>query len=311
MGLINREVILAKTEVTYGTDSVPVEADDAMLVENISWSNEGLRMNERPAVRASLGQLQQVFGGTLRTMTFDVELKGSGAAGTPPEFAPLLRACAMSEAVSALTSVTYEPESDPASIESITIYYFEDGKRYIYTGVRGSVSFNFETGALGKMSFTLTGHLTGPTDVALVDPVLLTIVPEAILNAAFSVGGFAAVINALSLDLANTVAMPPDMASTDGYAEVQITARDPNGSYDPEAELVATEDPWADLISDAALAFSVGPIGASAGNIIDFDMPAVSYRDLSPGDRDGVRTYEIPYGAAEASGDDEVSLVFT
>jgi len=107
------------------------------------------------------------------------------------------------------------------------------------------------------------------------------------------------------------LAMPPDMAATDGFGEVQITGRDPTGSYDPESELVATEDPWADLIADTALALSIGAIGATAGNIIDVDMPAVSYRDISPGDRDGIRIYEIPFGAAEVTTDDEVSIAFT
>jgi len=309
--LVNREVILAKTESTYATDSVPVEGTDAMLVENIGWSNEGLRMNERPAVRSSLGKLQQVFGGTLRSITFDVELKGSGVAGTPPEFAPLLRACAMAEALMALTSAIYTPESDPASIESCTIYYFQDGIRYILTGCRGNVNFNFETGALAKASFTFTGHIASPTDVTLASPTLVTTVPEALIASAFTIGGFAAVINAVTLDMANVLAMPPDMASTDGFGEVQVTGRDPSGSYDPEAELVATEDPWADLLADAALVLSIGPVGGTAGNIIDITMPAVSYRDVSPGDRDGIRTYEIPFGAAESAGDDEISLAFT
>ena len=314
--LVNREVILAKTEVTYGTDSVPVAGTDAMLVENIGWSNEGLRMNERPAVRASLGQLQQVFGGTLRTITFDVEMKGSGidpsSTATPPEFAPLLRACAMTETITASTSVGYQPESDPALHESITIHYFQDGLRYILTGCRGNVSFNWETGALPKMSFTFTGHIATPTDVVLPDPTVLAVVPVAVIAAAFTIDGFAAIVNAVTLDMSNTLAMPPDMAATDGFGEVQVTARDPNGSYDPEAELVAVDNPFADLIGDLALALSIGPIGTVAGNIIDIDMPAVSYRDQSPGDRDGIRTYEIPFGAAEATPpDDELVILFT
>ena len=313
--LVNREVILAKTEVTYGVDAVPVEGLDAMLVENISWSNEGLRLNERPAVRASLGQLRQVFGGTLRTITFDVEMKGSGVApataATPPEFAPMLRACALTETINALTDVQYAPESDPALQESITIYYFQDGIRYDLLGCRGNVSFNFETGALPKMSFTFTGHLVGPADVALATPVVLAVVPVALISAVFSIGGFAALINAVSLDMANTLAFPPDMAASDGYSEVVITARDPNGSYDPEAELIAVDDPAADLEAGSVLAVSVGPIGIVPGNIIDFDAPAVSYRDQSPGDRDGIRTYEIPFGAAEVALDDEILLIFT
>lgn len=309
--LINRELILFKTESSYGTDAVPVVGTDAMLVENISWSNEGLRMNERPAVRSSLGKLQQVFGGQLRTITFDVELKGSGVAGTPPEFAPMLRACAMDEATVALTSVTYTPESVPSAIESGTIYYFQDGLRYDLLGCRGNVSFNMETGALPKMSFSFTGHLIGPTDVALGVPTLVTTLPQALISTNFTIGGFAAVINAVSLDFANALAMPPDMAATDGFGEVQITGRDPNGSYDPEAELIAVDNPQSDLILAVSQALSVGPIGTVAGNIIDLDMPAVSYRDLSPGDRDGIRVYEIPFGAAEVAQDDEVVLAFT
>ena len=74
--IINREVILVKEEVTYNTDPVPTEGANAVLVENPAWQNEGLRMNERPAVRSSIGQLQHVYGGMLRTVTFDVELKG-------------------------------------------------------------------------------------------------------------------------------------------------------------------------------------------------------------------------------------------
>jgi hypothetical protein len=127
----------------------------------------------------------------------------------------------------------------------------------------------------------------------------------------FTIGGFAALINAVSLDMANTLAFPPDMAASDGYSEVQITARDPNGSYDPEAELVAVDDPSSDLEDGSILAINVGPIGIVAGNIIDFDAPAATYRDQSPGDRDGIRTYEIPFGAAEVTLDDEISLAFT
>ena len=308
--LVNREVILAKIEVSYGTDSVPVEGTDAMLVENISWSQEGLRMNERPAVRANIGMLQHVWGGALMSMTFDVELKGGGGAvDVPPEFGPLLRACGFGETINAAVDVTYEPVSDAA--ESITIYYFQDGIRYILLGCRGNVSFNLETGALGKMTFTLTGHTAVPTDVALASPTVLTNVPAALIGVPFTIGAFSAVINALTWDMSNTVAFPPDISAVDGYGEIQITQRDPNGSYDPEAELQATEDPHTDLKTNVAQAITTGVIGTSPGNAYQIDMPAVYYRDLSPGDRDGIRTYEIPFGMAESTGDDEVTLVFT
>jgi hypothetical protein len=309
--LVNREVILAKIEGTYGVDSVPVEATDAMLVENVSWGNEGLRMNERPAVRANIGMLQHVFGGRLIAISFDVEMKGSGGAvDAPPEYGPLLRACGFGETINAASSVVYEPVS--TGHESVTIYYFQDGIRYSITGCRGNVSFNLETGALGKMSFSLTGHIASITDVALPSaPAYDTHVPPPLINVPFTIGAFGAVINALTWDMSNTIATPPDISATDGYAEIQITQRDPNGSYDPEAELIATDDPHGDLTSNTSQAITTGIIGTGTGGRYQVDMPAVYYRDISPGDRDGIRTYDLPFGMAESTGDDEVSLTFT
>lgn len=309
--LVNREVILAKIEGTYGVDSVPVEGSDAMLVENVSWGNEGLRMNERPAVRANIGMLQHVYGGRLIALSFDVEMKGNGGAvDAPPEFGPLLRACGFGETINAASSVVYEPVS--TGHESVTIYYFQDGIRYTLLGCRGNVSFNLETGAIGKMSFTLTGHVGTITDVALPSsPAYDSHVPVPLINVPFTIGGFGAIINALTFDLSNTIATPPDISATDGYAEIQITQRDVNGSYDPEAELIATDNPHGDLTSDTAQAVTTGVIGSVANNRYQVDMPAVYYRDISPGDRDGIRTYDLPFGCAESTGDDEVTLTFT
>ncbi len=308
--LVNREVILAKIEGTYGVDSVPVDGTDAMLVENIGWSNEGLRMNERPAVRQNIGMLQHVFGGRLMTVTFDVEIKGSGSAvDDPPEFGPLLRACGFGETVNVATDVQYAPVS--TGHESVTIYYFQDGIRYTLLGCRGNVTFNLETGAIGKMSFTLTGHIGTITDVALGTPVYASHVPEPLIGVPFTIGAFGAVINALTWDMSNTIATIPDISANDGYAEIQITQRDVNGSYDPESELIATDDPHGDLVSDTAQAVTTGVIGSVANNRYQVDMPAVYYRDISPGDRDGIRTYDLPFGCAESAGDDEVTLTFT
>ncbi|WP_444932401.1 hypothetical protein ACJJIF_22000 (plasmid) [Microbulbifer sp. SSSA002] len=69
-------------------------------------------------------------------VTFNAELKGSGAAGTPPEIAPLLRACGLAETITAGTSVEYNLASE--GHESITLYLYEDGSLYKLTGVRGT-----------------------------------------------------------------------------------------------------------------------------------------------------------------------------
>lgn len=307
--LVNREIILFKLNSgAYGVDAAPA-ASDAVLVENVQWDNRGRRMIERPAIRSSLGALKQVYGGSLIGMRFDVEIKGSGAAGTAPEFGALLRACRMGETVVALTSVTYKPVSGTS--EEGSLYYYEDGKLWKMLGARGNVTANLRTGGVGKLSFDLVGHLSGPTDAALVTPTYDSTVPPALVGVPFTVDSYAAVIEALSWDLGNVIAMPPSIGATDGYGEITITARDVNGTFDPEAVLVATKDFMGQFKSGAVMNLTTGVIGATAGNRYQVTMPAISYRDISPGNREGIRTYNNAFGAAEATTDDEVSIVLT
>src|SRR5258708_6165945 len=101
---VSNEVILAKTEVTYGTDSTPVVGANAILVRKLDMKTEGLRMADRAAIRGGLGKLQKIYGGQLKRITFECEVKGSGAAGTAPEIGPLIEACGFDETIVAATS---------------------------------------------------------------------------------------------------------------------------------------------------------------------------------------------------------------
>ena len=313
--LVKREVLLAKIESVYNTDPTPTGADNAILVENLSQSNEGLRMNERNAVRSSLAPLKQVFGGMLRSISFDVEIKGPGAAysaSVRPEIDVLLRACGMGVTVDATPSsetATYAPVS--SAHESCTFYYYQDGILTKMTGARGNASFSLEGGTHGKISFTFTGHTSTPTDVTLATPTYDSTVPVPFIGASFSIDSFAAVISALNFDLSNTLSTPPDVNAADGYGEIQITSRDVNGSFDPEHELVATEAFEANLRSGASMALATGTIGATQYNQYAISMPAVSYREIGQADRDGVRTLDVGFGAYESTTDDEVSIVFS
>lgn len=306
--LVNREVILAKIEVTYNTDPTP-GAGDAILVEEPSWGHEGLRMVERPAVRANIGMLQSIYAGRLETISFACEAKGSGTAGTAPEVGVLLRSCGFDETIVAVTSVTYAPVS--TGQESCTIYYYRDGKRKIITGCRGNVTMSLEAGGIGKYNFTMTGHVAAETDTAMITPTYDSTVPVPLIGVPFAIGGYSAVINALNFDMSNTVATPASIAAADGFGEVRVTKRDVNGSFDPEDTLVATNDWLGDFTAGTTAALDTGVIGSTAGNRYRVQMPVVYYRDVAPGDRDGVRTLDVTFGATESSGDDEVSIAYT
>lgn len=306
--LSRRRVLLAKVESTYGVDAVPTGADNAILIEDLNWSMDRLRLVERPAIRSSIGTLQQLYGGSLQAASFTVEVKGSGTAGTAPEIGVLLRGCAMAENIVASTSVTYLPAS--ASQASLTLYIYEDGTLTKLLGARGTVDFTGATGGRLMANFSFTGHFTGPADTALATPTYDSAVPAVLIGGSFSIGSFAAVIESMNFSLGNELGVPPDINAADGYAEVHVIGRDVNGSINPEQPLVATAAFLADLKSGTTRAFDSGTFGA-VGNQFRVQMPSVYYRDISPGEREGVLFYELPFGAVESTTDDEISLAFT
>lgn len=307
--LKTRAVLLAKVESVYNTDSVPVEGTNAILVENLAFSYDGARMAERAATRASLGKLKPIFAGTLGQLTFDVEIKGSGAAGTAPELGVLLKGCGFAETVVASTSVAYKHAS--SSHSSLSMYFFEDGLRYILTGARGMVTMSLQTGATGKLSFTFVGHVATPTDVALASATYNATVPSPVIAGAFAIDSYSAVISKLDCDWGIEVAKPDNLSASDGYGQIQITGRNVTGSVDPEATLVAAYDWVTKWKSSAAYALTTGAIGATAGNKYTVTMPAVTYTELAAGDREGILTRDLKFVAAESSGDDEVAITFT
>lgn len=309
-----REIILAKIETVYNTDPTPSASVDAILVESPSWSHEGARMHERPASRPSLGKLKQIYGGSLKTVSFSAEIKGSGAAysaSVRPEVDVLLRACGMGVVIVTTVSAetaTYAPAS--TGHESITLYYYADGTRHIITGARGTVSFNAEAGGRVMGSFTFTGHWLTVTDTALATPTYDTVSPPIFIGASFAVGAYAAIISKLAFDLSNTVATPPSANAADGFGEVRITSRDVMGSFDPENVTVAINPFIANWTANATRALTTGVIGTAQYNRMTVSFPATYYKEIAPGDRDGIRTLEVGFGCAESTTDDEISILF-
>lgn len=305
--LVKQEGILVKIESTPGTDSTPVVADNAVMVEELSWSFAGARVIDRMATKPSFGRLPPLYAGKLMELTCTVELKGGSAAGVAPEYGPLLRACGMGQTIVTDTSVEYAGVS--TAHEYATIYYYEDGSLYKMHGVQGTVEIACAAGEIGKLSFTMTGHVVGPTDAALPTFAFSAVVPAPFIGATFVAGSYPSVIDSLSFSLGNVIVMPNDPNDDDGYGLILITDREYTGSFDPQATLIATDDPIGDWVAGTAKAIGTGVVGSTAGNRWEIDFPTAYYTEISPGDRDGIRTFEIGFMAA--GDDDAFSLAFT
>lgn len=309
---VRQQGIFAKLESTFGTFATPAGTDVIQVANLKANPAENLRWIEREIIRSSLNPEQGVYGGALFGFEFDVELKGSGTAGTAPRLGRLLRACGMQETVVAVTSVTYRPLSTLSSHEGVSIGYQAGGVYRTAKGCRGTFSLAAGAGQTGKLSFKLVGHINTEADAAAPTPTVETTRPPAFLGAAFQVGGYTAAIEQITFDIANTIAMAPDPNGTDGYGEVRVTARKSAGKFNPEAQLIATKD-WVGLFrAGTQQAIQTGAIGPTAGNKWALTMGQAYFTNVPYGEREALLTHEIEYGAAEtASLDDEVSLQFT
>ena len=105
--LHRKRSILAKAESSYGTDPNPTGS--ANYVQVIDLNIEPVVSDEvsRDLIRPYMGNYEVIPANTRVNVTFDVEMSGSGSAGTAPKYGAILKACALSETVVSSTSVTF------------------------------------------------------------------------------------------------------------------------------------------------------------------------------------------------------------
>jgi len=296
-----------KLESEEGTAET-LAAADAILHANGKFTPD-TPMFQRPMRSSSLSPFSSVPGARSATIEFDIELKGSGTAGTAPEWGKALMGCGFAEDVETGVSVTYTPAS--SSIGSYTVALYEDGMIHKIWGARGTVKLALKNGEPGMLSFAFTG-----ADFSVVDGALLSGVsydstkPPAFLAAQFTIDSYAALLSSLEIDMANAVALRPDANRDSGYKSTIISSRAPVMTFDPEKVLVATYDFYGKLRSGSEGALST-VVGSTAGNICTISAPKAQYTKIDEAERDGIRSLGIDCQLNRDSGDDELSLAFT
>jgi len=313
MALTRKKFLIAKIESTYGTDPSPVGGADAVQVTNVEVTPIESDNVQAAAYQGFIGNSTR---GTLVAnkrvaITFDVELGGSGAAGTAPAFGPLLKSCGLSETIVGSTSVTYAGVS--TSFDSATIYCFYDGTRHKITGCRGTVGFNLTAGQFPVASFQMIGIYNAPDGTALSgsftvanQAAALEVNDTNVTTATFH-GVTDVRLESLDLSLNNEFSYKETASSK----EVFITNRAPGGTAAIEAPVIGTTDYFAKAAA-VTTASSSFVIGASAGNISTYTMAQTDITGVSYGDTNGVVSLSMPYLALPTTaGNDEFSLAFT
>lgn len=309
MALTRKRLILVKKEATYGTDSTPA-GTDALLVRNLDITPIEADLVSRDLIRPYLGNSPSLIAQSRVSITFQVELAGSGTAGTAPRYGAILQACGMSETIVASTSVTYAPVS--SAFSSATIYFNNDGILHKATGCRGTFTLNCEVGQIPTIDFTMIGVYNAPTDTAAPAVTYSAQASPLIFKqgntSSFQFFSYAGCLQSVSFDMANETVYRELVGCT---KEVLITNRAPAGTVMIEAVALATKD-YFNIAQTETLGNLTFLHGTTAGNRVTLTASQCDVSNPSYGDQDGVQMLNIPYVAVPTTaGNDEISLAFT
>jgi hypothetical protein len=311
--LTRKRLLLAKQEDTYGT-APTLAGTDALLVSNLEVSPLEVELLDRELIRPYFGNSEKVVGQRMVSVSFDVELAGSGTAGTIPRWGNVLRACGFGVGIAAGVSVTYTPAS--ASIISVTLDFNADGNRHLVTGCRGSATFNLTTGEIPKISFEMMGIYNAVVKGAPVTPSFGSQASPVVVNSlnttTVSAFNFTACMESFNLSLNNE---NPFRQLAGCSQQVLVTDRAPAGELVIEAPLAGSgtgEKDFFALISAQTLGAIGWQHGQTAGNIVTFNAPTCNLDSPSYSDSDGVMMLNLPFmPVPTAAGNDEFTLVLT
>ena len=311
MALLARKTyILAKAESAYGTNSTPANTD-AVLVRNLELTPLAGDVVSRDLIRGYLGNSEGLIAQTYAELKFEVELAGSGTAGTAPRYGNLLQAAGMALTTVASTSNTYAPVS--SSFSSSTIVYNTDGLNHALTGCRGSFSIKAEVGQVPSLSFSMVGQYNAPTDTSPVSASYTMQATPLVFRqgntTSFSIFSYSGLLQSFDFDIANATVYRQLVGSSAG--EVLITDRKPSGSVMIEAPALATKDFFGIALASATGGLSFTH-GTTAGNRVVFNSPQTDITTPAYGEQDGVRMLSLPYvSVPTTAGNDEMTLAFT
>lgn len=304
--LTRRKQIAAAVEDNEGSPQA-LAADQAKFLAYDPQMTFDIPPFKRNPVRATLSRMASVMGVQPAKITFGLELRGSGTKGTAPAWGIFLRACGFGETPDPGNSVTWVPAS--SAIPSLTIACYHDGVIKKMVGCRGTVKFIHKNGEPVMMEFEFTGVFHGWITGALLSGISHeSTVPPKFQSVSLLMHGYATTISALEFDMANTVSLRDDANSSGGLLSAVITERNPVGTFDPEAVLIATHDFMARLIAGTLAAFTE-TIGSADGNKFVITAPKVQYVKVDPADRNGIATNDVAFELSLDSGDDEFSIV--
>lgn len=310
--LMRKLAVLAKTESTYGVDSTPTGAANAILARNVEVTPIATVRESRDVYRPFLGNNKDVIGAFYGQISYQVEAAGPGSAGGIPAWGPLHRACGLAQVNTPGVSTVYTPVSQ--NFESVVQYFYlgaegsNQGVLHKFLGSRGELAFTGNNRSATMWQYNFMGLFVPVVDSTLPTSVFTGFVDPLAFNKAntptFAIHGVsAAVLRNFSLNLGNEVVYRNLVNSE----LVRIVDRKPGGTLEMAAELMAVKN-WFNTVRDTTTGTLQLVHGTVPGNIIEINAPAVQINDATYREFEGDAMVGATCKYMPVNGNDEFSI---
>lgn len=303
-------VLLAMKQTAKGTPAAPTPALNAILCRGLTPQLIKGKFVERNLIKGSKGNQGALFTSEHREFDLEVELAGSGAAGTAPKFGVLLKGCDMSETITAATSVVYQPHG--ALGDYLTLFAYMDGVLFKMSDAKGTVSFGLNAEEIPVMKYKFIGKYHPLEDVVFPSGIVFTGFQQPLTvgdsnTQTFTIAGLDLVTKSFNIDLGSVL----NWRNWINDAGVRSPDRKPTASAVFEMTNVATKNWAGDVLQGTLMPLQIVH-GTTPGNIVTIDAPKLQFnQEPSINDEDNTAMLSANFAVMPDAGNDELVLTFT
>ena len=298
------------TDVTNAITAAPTNpAMQAVKVRSVKLQ-PNVTAIDRPIVKGSMGNAPHLIGRKSMQVDLEIEFKGSGTAGTAPEYTPILEACGLSTTITANTSVAFAPGTTTQTLtQGCTLRVFYDGLLYEITGCAGTFTLDMSIGNILIAQVTLQGSYAAPVAAAVGD---ITTVPfdatAPIVGDVTDIISDGATIRtaALNFDAGNDV----QEHYVTGNHVFSVANRAPTVSLTKDS--IATAAEWNALTAGTDAALSASFTTGGVGNSLSFSAPRGRRTGVTYNERAERDVLDVAYNLYESTTpNSQFSFTFT
>jgi hypothetical protein len=216
---------------------------------------------------------------------------------------------------SGATAATLADPTNAATLPaSLTAQLNRAGHTWLLAGGQSTFTAQADAGQPGRFSFTVTGQVGDPfmSEQLSSGVVVPSTTPPKFGKAVATINGVPLPVKSFQFDAGVTVSQRADANLANGEAGGQVTERAATLQVTVEQTALETVALWNRYGTGDTVRVGI-QVGTAAGNRISFVAERAQISDMTPGEAEGLATFDITFQcrAVSGTGDDEVYIAHT